>query len=103
MGQGEELLRLEPTFMKIIHAMCEDHNWHIRRWNAQYLAEFLNVEMYRTKTVMQQLNKASIPQVEMSRRERFKSQAGVGSFESMMNAGGDLKIEEDNFFTEVNQ
>jgi len=54
-------MRLEPTFMKIIHAMCEDHNWHIRRWNAQYLAEFLNVEMYRTKNVMQQLSKSAMP------------------------------------------
>ena len=101
MVQGEELMRLEPTFMKIIHAMCEDHNWHIRRWNAQYLAEFLNVEMYRTKNVMQQLSKsAQPPQIEMNRRERFQSK-GVGSFE-MMN-GGEMIKEEVNFFVEVNQ
>lgn len=98
MGKGEEFLRLEPTFMKIIHAMCEDHNWHIRRWNAQYLAEFLNVEMYRTKNIMQQLNKSAMPQIEMNKRERFQSK-GVGSFE-MMNSG-EIK-EEVNFFEEVN-
>ncbi len=38
MGKGEEILRLEPQIMKIVHAMCEDNNWHIRKWNAQYLA-----------------------------------------------------------------
>ena len=74
MGQGEEFLRLEPSIMKIIHAMCEDHNWHIRRQNAQYLAEFLHVEMFRTKTVMQELNRAQpTPKVEgEEKRQRFQ-------------------------------
>jgi hypothetical protein len=61
MGQGEEILRLEPQVMKIVHAMSEDNNWHIRRWNAQYIADFLKVQMYKTKTVMLNMSKASTP------------------------------------------
>jgi|APCry1669190288_1035285.scaffolds.fasta_scaffold89432_1 bacterioferritin (cytochrome b1) len=48
MGQGEELLRVEPAMMKIVHFMSQENNWHIRRLNAQCMAEFVK-EMHHTK------------------------------------------------------
>ncbi len=34
MAKGEELLKDEPVVMKIVHSMCGDNNWRIRKEGA---------------------------------------------------------------------
>jgi hypothetical protein len=48
MAKGEELLKDEPLAMKMVHSMCGDNNWRIRKEAAKYMAEFLK-ELHKLK------------------------------------------------------
>ena len=48
MAKGDELLKDEPLAMKIVHSMCGDNNWRIRKEAAKYMAEFLK-ELHKLK------------------------------------------------------
>lgn len=50
MAKGEELLKDEPLAMKMVHSMCGDNNWRIRKEAARYMAEFLK-ELHKLKPV----------------------------------------------------
>ena len=57
MAKGEELLKDEPLAMKMVHSMCGDNNWRIRKEAAKYMAEFLK-ELHKLKPPL--MNKNSI-------------------------------------------
>jgi hypothetical protein len=48
MAKGEPLLKDEPVVMRIVHSMCGDNNWRIRKEAAKYMAEFLK-ELHKYK------------------------------------------------------